>query len=327
MRRTSSRSLPVALTVGLLVGSGHVRAQEPRTFNNFGVMGLAKILCSAVFVSERDLEEGLRNSGSYLSVADRQQLALHVNDESDEGIVLDRSAGTVHVAFDDFTGRAKYFGDQGCVIIPPGYDDVLFEPTPVETTLPDPMTQSWPMGDVVSDDSWPIGLDRAQVGAAVDAAFEGDGLTASFVAVYKGQIIGERYGEGADKDTQLESWSMGKSVTATLLGVLAQQGHVGLHDPAPVELWHHNPEDPRSRQNLRPAAHEQRAALHARLAAILRMGPRHCGPSLHLHGGDRRVSFLDYTPGRVSAEHRGPVPQQRPVDDRVHHSADGRAPR
>ena len=73
MRRTLNRSIPVALTVVLLLASGRVRGQEPRTFNDFGVMGLAKILCSAVFVSERDLEEGLRNSGSYLSVADRQQ--------------------------------------------------------------------------------------------------------------------------------------------------------------------------------------------------------------------------------------------------------------
>ena len=247
MRRSPCRSLPAALTVGLILAAGLAQAQAPRTFNNFGVMGLAKILCSAVFVSERDLEEALRNSGSYLSLGDRQQLASHINDESDEGIRLDRTAGTVHVAFDGFTGRAKYFGDQGCVILPPGYDAAFFEPTPVKTTLPDPLTQPWPMGDALSAGAWPSGLDKAQVDAAVDAAFAGDGLTASFVAIYLGQTIGERYGEGADQDTQLESWSMGKSVTATLLGVLAQHGHVGLHDPAPVDLWHRDPEDPRSR--------------------------------------------------------------------------------
>jgi CubicO group peptidase (beta-lactamase class C family) len=36
------------------------------------------------------------------------------------------------------------------------------------------------------------------------------------VIVHKGQIIGERYRTGITKDTQLESWSMGKSITSTL---------------------------------------------------------------------------------------------------------------
>ena len=239
---------PIAFTLAVaLIGPPAAESQAPRAPSDFGVQGLAKILCSAVFVSERELGEALRNSGSYLSVEDRNRLGAHVNDAADDGIQLDRSAATVRVSMDGFTGRAQYFGDQGCVILPPGYDHVFFEPTDVESTLPDPMTLPWPIGDVLDADLWPAGLDRAAVTEAVDAAFEGDGLTASFVAVYQGQIIGERYAQGAGKNTQLESWSMGKSVTATLLGVLAQQGHVGLHDPAPVELWHTNSEDPRSR--------------------------------------------------------------------------------
>jgi CubicO group peptidase (beta-lactamase class C family) len=90
-------------------------------------------------------------------------------------------------------------------------------------------------------------VDEAKVKEAVDAAFAGEGLTAAFVVLHQGRIIAERYGQGAHKDMQLESWSMGKSVTATLLGALMQQGHFGLHDPAPVPLWRKDPEDPRSR--------------------------------------------------------------------------------
>jgi CubicO group peptidase (beta-lactamase class C family) len=40
---------------------------------------------------------------------------------------------------------------------------------------------------------------------------------------------------------------MGKSLTATLFGVLVQQGRLGLDDPAPVPLWHRSPDDPRSK--------------------------------------------------------------------------------
>jgi CubicO group peptidase (beta-lactamase class C family) len=209
-------------------------------------MGLAKVLCSAVFVSERDLDEALRNSANFVSESDRNLLASRLGSVSGDRIELDRKAQTVEVTFRSFTGRARFYGDQGCVILPLGFDEVFFESVPVESNLPDPMTQPWPMGDVLPENAWPRGLDKTKVTEAVDAAYEGGGLTASFVVVYKGQIVGERYGQGADKYTQLESWSMGKSVTATLLGVLVQQGHLSLHQPAPVELWHQDPEDPRS---------------------------------------------------------------------------------
>jgi CubicO group peptidase (beta-lactamase class C family) len=69
--------------------------------------------------------------------------------------------------------------------------------------------------------------------------------------VHRGRIIAERYGEGADLNTQLESWSMGKSLTATLVGVLAHQGHFGLDDPAPVPAWHEDEEDPRGKIRIR----------------------------------------------------------------------------
>ncbi|HLE70874.1 MAG TPA: serine hydrolase, partial [Vicinamibacteria bacterium] len=62
-------------------------------------------------------------------------------------------------------------------------------------------------------------------------------LTAAFVVLYKGQIVAERYGEDAHRDMQLESWSMGKSITATLIGLLIQQGALSLDQPAPVPAW------------------------------------------------------------------------------------------
>ena len=37
-------------------------------------------------------------------------------------------------------------------------------------------------------------------------------------------MIGERYGEGITQTTPLESWSMGKSVTATIMGTLIHKG-------------------------------------------------------------------------------------------------------
>jgi CubicO group peptidase (beta-lactamase class C family) len=62
-------------------------------------------------------------------------------------------------------------------------------------------------------------------------------MTASLAITYNGQLIAERYGEGIDIHTPLESWSMGKSLSATLLGVLIQEGVYTLEQPAPIPEW------------------------------------------------------------------------------------------
>ena len=72
----------------------------------------------------------------------------------------------------------------------------------------------------------------------MDAAFEPAAeLAAAFVVTWKGRVIGERYAEGVTVRTPLESWSMGKSVTATLMGVLIKQGAYDLLQPAPIPEW------------------------------------------------------------------------------------------
>src|SRR2546423_1649537 len=117
----------------------------------------------------------------------------------------------------------------------------------VKKHLPDPSTQPWPMGDVLADDPMPPSLDIAKVKRAVDAAFASpEGMTAAFVVTWRGRVIGERYGEGITMHTPLESWSMGKSTTATLMGILIKQGVYSLWQPAPIPEWQ-NPGDPRAK--------------------------------------------------------------------------------
>ncbi|MCT6647312.1 hypothetical protein N4G37_14705, partial [Enterococcus faecalis] len=70
---------------------------------------------------------------------------------------------------------------------------------------------------------WPAGVDKAKVDAAVATAVA-SGVTAAFVVTYKGQIIGERYGPGITMTTPLESWSMGKSLSGTILATLIRRG-------------------------------------------------------------------------------------------------------
>ncbi len=206
---------------------------------SLGAASYAKIVCSAVFVSGRDAEEAKRNSAFFLMPAHDRTAAVKTE--------IDRVRKAVQVTVRDVTRTARFYGDQGCIIHPEGHDGIHFTPVPIKTTLPDASTQPWPMGDAPTKAQWPKGLDKARMTDAVAKAFaDPEGLTAAMVVLHKGQIVGEQYMPGITKDTQLESWSMGKSITATLVGLVVKDGAFKLEDPAPVPEWQ-RPGDPRSR--------------------------------------------------------------------------------
>jgi hypothetical protein len=205
--------------------------------------GFAKILCSAVFITGRDVAEAAEaaeNAGYFVSRPEERTIVTDT--------VVDLDDRAVHLTMNNgVTRTAKFYDDQGCVTLPEGAESVEFTPVKVTSNLPDAMSQPWPMGDVLPDEPLPAEVDEAKVAEAVAAAFDPpEGMTAAFVVTYKGRIIGERYMEGLDKDTQLASWSMGKSLTATLMGTLIQQGVYELWQEAPVDGWHENPDDPRA---------------------------------------------------------------------------------
>jgi len=66
----------------------------------------------------------------------------------------------------------------------------------------------------------------------------------AFVAVQGGQLVTERYGPGVDAGTTLLSWSMAKSVTQALVGLLVGDGLLSIDVPAVVPEWS-DPSDPR----------------------------------------------------------------------------------
>jgi CubicO group peptidase (beta-lactamase class C family) len=201
--------------------------------------GFAQIMCSAVFITGLDPDFAAENVGYFTApYAERAKLGKPV---------VDRAAKTVSVAVPGGAVRtAKYLGDQGCVTFPIGTAALQFTPQQIKSALPDPATQAWPMGDKLPA-GLPPGVDIRKVHQALDAAFASpDGMTAAVVITWRGHIIGERYAKDISAHTPLESWSMGKSVTAALMGILIQQGAYDLWQPAPVPEWR-TPVDPRAK--------------------------------------------------------------------------------
>jgi CubicO group peptidase (beta-lactamase class C family) len=243
MRKLVPVFIVIAIAVCAVVAQEQQPARRPAAFApegitpiSLGLAGYAKVLCSAVFVSARDPAEAFKNSGFFL-----------FPDEHRAGVsyAVDRAQALVRMTHGSITRTAKFYGDQGCIIHPEDHDGIYFTPVAVKTRLPDAASQPWPMGDAPAKNPAPTGIDRARVEKALDLAFaDPEALTAAVVIVHKGQIVGERYLPGVTKDTQLESWSMGKSLTATLFALLVKEGIYTVNDPVPVPEWR-APGDPR----------------------------------------------------------------------------------
>ncbi|MDG5748142.1 serine hydrolase [Qipengyuania sp. XHP0207] len=76
------------------------------------------------------------------------------------------------------------------------------------------------------------------------------GETRALVVLHGGEIAAERYGEGYGPQTRFVSWSMAKTVTAVMIGMLVADGKLRLDAPAPVPRWQ-RPGDPRADITLR----------------------------------------------------------------------------
>ena len=64
-----------------------------------------------------------------------------------------------------------------------------------------------------------------------------NGTPFAFIVVHQDGVVAERYREGITADTRLLSWSMGKSFTNALVGIMAGDGLVDIHAPMDIPEW------------------------------------------------------------------------------------------
>lgn len=191
----------------------------------------AKVMCSAVFVSGRK-EADIKQHDLGFS-------PLHL--------------ATYTVNYRDSSVTASYFGlARRTAVFRQGLGATLVSQRTVQQVraqrfrlaVPPPIhadTLPWPMGDRLAG-SLPAGIDTARLAAAVAAGFldtgpENGAGTRAVVVVYNGQLVAERYAPGFTRHTRLTGWSMTKSITGALVGVLVGQNRLDLDGPAPVPEW------------------------------------------------------------------------------------------
>lgn len=95
------------------------------------------------------------------------------------------------------------------------------------------------------------GASRDKLARAVDHLFAPElGETRAVIVMKNGRVVAERYAEGYHENTRFVSWSMAKSVTGVMIGMLVSDGRLRLDETAPVPAWQ-RPGDPRGEITLR----------------------------------------------------------------------------
>ncbi len=96
------------------------------------------------------------------------------------------------------------------------------------------------------------GAPDEQLARQLDEVFTDEtvGETRAAVVMYNGRIAAERYAPGYDADTRFVSWSMAKTVTAVMIGMLVADGQLHLDDSPPIPSWQ-RPGDARGAITLR----------------------------------------------------------------------------
>lgn len=96
------------------------------------------------------------------------------------------------------------------------------------------------------------GVRREALARAVDRLFSASETeeTRAVIVMHDGRIVAERYAPGYHENTRFISWSMAKTVTGVLIGLLVSDGRLRLDESAPVPAWQ-RPGDPRGEITLR----------------------------------------------------------------------------
>jgi len=149
---------------------------------------------------------------------------------------------------------AVYREGLGAVLMIDGVEDDLKYEIPLRNFSN--ITKPYPYGDLAQKDTLFLELDYKKINKAVADAFDNKGLsvkkTRTVLVLYKDHIIAEKYADGFDVNTPILGWSMTKSITATMFGILQKQGKLSVNQSHLFKDWE---QDERSKITLSDLLH------------------------------------------------------------------------
>ena len=228
MKRVIKRVAMAALL--LVIGAGLYGLNYMKRLGPLPSGYVSHALCSGVFIAGREFDDVLAH--------DVLELQRRLTRTKLEGNIVVTTFGFWPI---DYTSRTVYRPGLGCARLEDGSLADLDGPAFLQRDIPEepPQGLTWP--DVVKD---PEGVDTAALEAALNRAFFDDAAnyeerqnTRAVVIFHQGRLLAERYADGFGSDLPLNSWSMTKSATSALVGVLVGKGQIDLADSSGLEGW------------------------------------------------------------------------------------------
>jgi CubicO group peptidase (beta-lactamase class C family) len=192
----------------------------------------AKTMCSCVFVSGRDPQ----------TVRDKE---LKVFPGLSNAPITVHEDSTVTATVFWKTSKAIFRSGLGCTLLAQHSEDEIRDQHVVLAEEPHTDSANWVAynnADRGIVGAKPSGINLDLLNRSIDDAFnEPDPQrplnTHAIVVVHDNQIIAERYADGFDRNSRLMGWSMTKSITNALVGILVKEGKLDIKQPAPVSEW------------------------------------------------------------------------------------------
>lgn len=135
--------------------------------------------------------------------------------------------------------KAIYRKGLGVTLVDSDFDETKLYKVPNRTTVNNNL--AFPYGNNETKDTVFSNVDYAKLDVAVANAFDVEGKkdkrTRSLLVIYKDKIIAEKYDTGFNKDSKILGWSMTKSITSAMFGVLQKQGKYDIYKAAPIKEW------------------------------------------------------------------------------------------
>ncbi len=187
-----------------------------------------------------------KSVASHLFIAGRSQKQTEAEDNDVKSIRLAKNKvnlkekSVTSSAFGLKKRKAVYKEGLGAILLPHGKEnEAITIPTPNRNSKLN--EKPFPYGDAKQKDTVFANIDYKKLEKTVLNAFDKKGeskkRTRAVLVIYKDQIIAEHYKNGFDKNSILLGWSMTKSITSAVIGLLEKQGKVHLNQTHLFKEW------------------------------------------------------------------------------------------
>ena len=187
----------------------------------------AKNLCSAVFISGREASKVEDTELNFSFIKYTRNKVDYEHKCVTSRFLWGKSKAIYREGFGSTLLRGVKEEDLKKVSFPSGT-----EPAYLQDTIP------WPLGNIIPDTATGIDLEAIKGitrRVIVDNAYNGNAF--AFMVLHKGIPVSEAYKPDFNKNTRFLSWSMAKSFTNALIGILVRQGKIDINRPAGIEEW------------------------------------------------------------------------------------------